>query len=137
MTSHNKQEVNAQRVYDALKASGARGLTLLEIIHQAKLTRYQVRRGMGYMRESLADLKGSGSVYSYDPRTHRYCLEYIPEQVEAYELMRIRGESMRTYRMLTGTAIPHAQLSRAKQIRMLRRHLLLVVEDANDILAPT
>ncbi len=76
-------------------------------------------------------------MYSYDPRTYRYCLEYIPELVEAYELMRIRGESMRTYRMLTGTAIPHAQLSRAKQIRMLRRHLQLVVDDANDILAPT
>ena len=50
--------------------------------------------------------------------------------------MRLKGEAKRSYRVLTGTVLPHAKQSRTKQLRMLKRHLQLVVDDANELLEP-
>ncbi|GAA2330441.1 hypothetical protein ACWCV5_32575 [Streptomyces tubercidicus] len=136
MTAHIKPEQTARSVLDALRRAGARGLTLYDLIDATGLTTSQVRRGLGYLRETLPDLKNSNAVYSYSPRGHLYRTQYDQEAVEAYELMRIAGESTRSYRILTGTVIPHAKQSKAKQIRLLRRHLQLVVDETNDILEP-
>ncbi|MFD7015369.1 hypothetical protein [Streptomyces sp. NPDC059928] len=136
MTAYLKPAESAGMVLDALRQAGSRGLTLVEIIHQTSLTVWQVRRGLGFLRESLPDLKDIDGVYSYDPSTHRYCIAYISELVDAYELLRLRGEATRSYRILTGTVIPHARHSRTKQLRMLKRHLQLVVDETNDILEP-
>lgn len=137
MTAHLKPEESARRTFDALQRAGMRGLTLPELIHATGLTIYQVRRGLAYLRESLADLKRGEAVYSYDPLDYRYRTAYIPDVVEAYELMRLQGEATRSARVLTGTVIPHAKQSKAKQIRLLRRHLELVVDETHDILEPT
>ncbi|MFD3539624.1 hypothetical protein ACFWUQ_08995 [Streptomyces sp. NPDC058662] len=137
MTAHLKPEETARSVFDALQRAGARGLTLGELTDMTSLTIYQVRRGLSYLRETLPELKGGHSVYSYDPHGHLYRTAFLSDVVEAYELMRISGESRRSYRILTGTVIPHARHSKAKQIKILRRHLQLVVEETNDILEPS
>ncbi|MBB1258318.1 hypothetical protein [Streptomyces alkaliterrae] len=108
----------------------------MELIDVTGLTESQVRRGLTVLRESLPGLKDVDGVYSYEPGTHRYHITYVPEVVDSYEIMRLRGEAKRSYRMLTGTILPHAKHSRTKQLRLLRRHLQLIVDEANDILEP-
>lgn len=101
------------------------------------LTAWQTRHGLSILRESLPGMTGTDAVYTYDPHGHLCRLEYIPEVAEAYEIMRITAEATRSYRILTGTVLPHYRHGRNKQIRLLRRHLEVVVEDARDILSPT
>ncbi|MFF4952564.1 hypothetical protein [Streptomyces chattanoogensis] len=136
MTAHLKPEDSASMVLDALLRAGKRGLTLDELIDETDLTVSQVRRGLGFLRESMPDLEGVDGVYSYDPITYRYCVSYIPELVEAYELLRLRSEATRSYRILTGTVIPHARHAKTVQLRLLKRHLELVVGETDDILQP-
>lgn len=134
MTTYLKREESAQRIVDALDIAGERGMTLSELIHSTGMTIGQIRYGMGFLREAIAGFKDSQRVYSYDPNGHLYRTAYVPDVVEAYEIMRISGEATRSYRMLTGTVLPHAKNSRTKAIRMLRRHLELVVEESHDLL---
>ncbi|MEV8324076.1 hypothetical protein [Kitasatospora sp. NPDC056731] len=136
MTAHYRPDFLARSVFDALQMAGKRGLTFGEIIEVTSLTTYQVRHGLSVLREALPEMKETDAVYSYDPHGHVYRLKYIPEVAEAYELMRIGSEATRSFRVLTGTVLPHAKHSHSKQLRMLRRHLQLVVDEARDILAP-
>ncbi|MEU3748137.1 MULTISPECIES: hypothetical protein [Streptomyces] len=136
MTAHQPAELSAQMVKDALDRAGTRGLTFDELVEDTGLTYYQVRYGISFLRESLADLKDSDAVFTYDPREHVYRIVYIPEVAELYEVFRLQGEATRTLRMLAGTVIPHSKLARTKAVRLMRRHLEVVVEDAKDLLAP-
>jgi hypothetical protein len=136
MTAHQTPEFLARSVFDALQRAGERGLTFGELVETTGLTASQTRRGLGVLREALAEMKGVGAVYSYDPRGHLYRTAYLPDVADTYEIMRLRGEATRSYRLLSGTVLPHARQSRTKQLRMLRRHLQLVVEDTKDILEP-
>ncbi|MFD5563811.1 hypothetical protein [Kitasatospora griseola] len=136
MTAYQRAEVSAQMVKDALDRAGTRGLTFTELVEDTGLTPSQVRYGMAYLRESLAGLKNSSAVFTYDPRDNVYRTEYIPEVADYYEILRLQGDATRTLRMLAGTVIPHSKLARTKQVRLLRRHLEVVVEDTKDILAP-
>ncbi|MEF9915716.1 hypothetical protein RJT17_37400 [Streptomyces sp. P5-A9] len=137
MTPHLKKEESAQRIADALDVVGERGMTLSELIHTTGMTISQVHYGMSYLREAIPGLKGGQHVYSYDPDGHLYRTAYVPDVVEAYEIMRIAGECTRSYRILTGTVLPHAKTSRTKGIRMLRRHLELVVDESHELLETT
>ncbi|MEU9263117.1 hypothetical protein AB0D73_33875 [Streptomyces sp. NPDC048215] len=137
MTRHLKKEESAQRLVDALDVAGERGMTLSELTHATGMTIPQVRYGMAYLREAIAGLKGTQRVYSYDPDGHVYRTAYLPDIVESYEIMRIADEATRSHRMLAGTVIPHGKNSRTRGIRMLRRHLELVVEESHDLLETT
>lgn len=136
MTTYLKKEESARNVADALERAGDRGMTLSELIDATGMTTAQVRRGLAYLKEVIPGLKESTAVFSYDPNGHLYRTAYLPEVVESYELMRLAGEATRSYRILTGTVMPHAKQSRARQIRMLRRHLELVVGESQDLLEP-
>ncbi|MFI6808121.1 hypothetical protein ACIBO6_24420 [Streptomyces luteogriseus] len=136
MTAHQRPEFLARSVYDALHKAGTRGLTFVELMDVTGLTESQIRHGLSVLREALPGMKGTDAVYSYDPHGHVYRTAYLPDVAESYEIMRLGGEATRSYRVLTGTVLPHAKQSRTKQLRMLRRHLELVVEDARDILEP-
>ncbi|MGC4998398.1 hypothetical protein [Streptomyces sp. DT195] len=137
MTAYLKREESAQRIADALDTAGERGMTLAELIHATGMTVGQIRYGMGYLREAIAGFKDGQRVYSYDPDGHLYRTAFMPEVVEMYEIMRISGEATRSHRMLTGTVLPHAKTSRTRAIRLLRRHLELVVEESHDLLEST
>ncbi|MEV8586693.1 hypothetical protein AB0424_07070 [Streptomyces sp. NPDC051180] len=136
MTAHLRAEVTAQMVKDALDEAGTRGLTFDELVEETGLTTHQIRYGMACLRESLAGLKGSEAVYTYDPRENVYRTQYIPEVADLYEILRLQGEATRTLRMLAGTVIPHSKLARTKAVRLMRRHLEVAVEDAKDLLTP-
>ena len=136
MTAHLRPESLAQSVFDALHRAGTRGLTLIDLMEETSLTENQVRHGLSVLREALADMKGTDAVYTYDPHGHVYRIAYLPEVVEAYEIMRLKAEATRSLRILAGTVLPHAKQARTKQLRMLKRHLTLIVEDAQDILEP-
>jgi hypothetical protein len=137
MTTHQRPEFLARSVFDALQRARTRGLTFEELMEGTGLTASQVRHGLSILREALPEMKDTGgAVYSYDPHGHVYRTTYLPDVADAYEVMRLRAEATRSYRVLTGTVLPHAKQSRTKQLRMLRRHLQLVVEDAKDILEP-
>ncbi|MDF3300061.1 hypothetical protein [Streptomyces tropicalis] len=71
------------------------------------------------------------------PHGHLHRTAFLVDVVEAYEIMWIRSECTRSYRVLTGTVIPHAKNSKARAVRLLRRHLELVVGESEDLLAPT
>ncbi len=135
MTAHLRAEVTAQGVFDVLHRAGARGLSFAEVMDETGYTACQVRYGMSYLRESLPELKGS-NVFTYDIRDRVYRIVYIPDVAESYELIGIRSEATRSYRVLTGTVIPHAKHSSAKQLRIIKRHLELIVDEVEDILAP-
>jgi hypothetical protein len=90
--------------------------------------------GLPFLRGAIPGLKDSQRVYAYDPNGHLCRTAYVPDTVEAYEIMPISGEATRSYRMLTGTVLPHAKNSCTKAIRMLRRHLGLVVEESHRLL---
>jgi hypothetical protein len=81
-------------------------------------------------------MKDTDAVFTYDPHGHVYRIVYLLDVAEAYEIMRLTSEATRSYRVLTDTVLPHAKQSRTKQLRLLRRHLQLVVDDAKDILEP-
>ncbi|MFE5868857.1 hypothetical protein ACFQ6V_09405 [Streptomyces roseifaciens] len=137
MTAHLRPEVKGQSVLDALERAGTQGLTFVDIMEETGLTAWQARSGMSFLRESLPELGETHAVFTWDPQDHVYRTAYIAEVAVAYELLRIRGEATRSYRVLTGTCIPHSRLTRSKQIRILQRHLQLVVEETNDILEPS
>lgn len=137
MTAHQRPESLARSVFDALQRAGTRGLTFVELMEETNLTESQVRHGLSILREALAEMKGTDAVYSYAPQGHLYRTAYLPEVAEAYEIMRLSAEATRSYRVLAGTVLPHAKQSRTKQLRMLKRHLQLVVDDAHDILEPS
>ncbi|WP_069628973.1 hypothetical protein [Streptomyces niveus] len=136
MTAHQRPDFLAGSVFDALQRAGTRGLTFTEIMDTTGFTECQTRHGLSILREAIAGMKGTDAVYSYDPHGHVYRTAYLPDVAEAYEIMRLGAEATRSYRVLTGTVLPHAKQSRTKQLRMLRRHLQLVVDDARDILEP-
>ncbi|ANZ14821.1 hypothetical protein O1L44_02430 [Streptomyces noursei] len=136
MTAHLRPDSLGQSVFDALQRAGTRGLTFDELMEATNYTESQVEHGLGVMREALAGMKGTDAVYSYDPNGHLYRTAYIPEVAEAYEIMRLKGEATRSLRVLAGTVLPHAKQSRTKELRLLRRHLELVVDEANEILEP-
>lgn len=136
MTTHQRPDFLAGSVFDALRRAGIRGLTFAELMEATNLTASQTRHGLSILREALPGMKGTDAVYSYDPHGHKYRLVYLPDVADAYEVMRLKGEATRSYRVLTGTVLPHAKQSRTKQLRMLRRHLQLVVEDAKELLEP-
>ncbi|MBV6700215.1 hypothetical protein KV557_24450 [Kitasatospora aureofaciens] len=136
MTAHQRPEFLARSVFDALQSAGSRGLTFVELMEVTGLTAHQVRHGLSVLREALPGMTGTDAVYTYDPHGHVYRTAYLPDIAEAYELMRLSAEATRSYRVLTGTVLPHARQSRAKQLRMLKRHLQLVVDEAKDILEP-
>ncbi|MGW1840673.1 hypothetical protein [Streptomyces sp. NPDC002067] len=138
MTQHLKREESAQRIADALDVAGERGMTLSEIMDATGMTICQVRYGMAYLREAIPGFKdGSQCVYSYDAYGHLYRTAYVPDVVEIYEIQRIAGENTRSYRVLTGTVLPHTKNNRTKALRLLRRHLELVVEESKDLLEST
>ncbi|MBD9730358.1 hypothetical protein IGX29_00715 [Streptomyces sp. H28] len=137
MTSHLKREESARRVADALDRAGERGMTLSELTDTTGMTVSQTRAGLAYLKEAIPGLKGSSAIFSYDPHGHLYRTAFIADVVEAYELMRIAGECTRSYRILSGTVIPHTKNSRGRAVRMLRRHLELVVDESHDLLEPT
>ncbi|MER8188406.1 hypothetical protein [Kitasatospora sp. NPDC094015] len=136
MTAHQRPESLARSVFDALQSAGRRGLTFVELMEVTALTTHQVRHGLSVLREALPGMKGTDAVYTYDPHGHVYRTAYLPDIAEAYELMRLSSEATRSYRVLTGTVLPHARQSKAKQLRMLKRHLQLIVDEAKDILEP-
>ncbi|MCG0065980.1 hypothetical protein L0F81_22230 [Streptomyces tricolor] len=136
MTAHQRPEVLAQAVFDALQRAGMRGMSLAELIGETGYTKSQVRRGIALLRESLPGLKGTDAVYTWDPSDRVYRTFYLPEVAEVYEILRMRSEATRSARVLTGTIIPHARKSRSKQLRMLKRHYEFVVEEATELLEP-
>lgn len=136
MTAHQSPEFLAGSVFDALQSASTRGLTFVELMEATNLTAHQTRHGLSILREALPGMKNTDAVFTYDPHGHVYRIVYLPEVAEAYELMRLSSEATRSYRVLTGTVLPHARQSRTKQLRLLRRHLQLVVDDAKDILEP-
>ncbi|MCF3143792.1 hypothetical protein [Streptomyces platensis] len=136
MTAHQRPEVLAQAVYDALERAGNRGLSLEEIMGETGYTESQTRRGISLLRESIPQLKGSDAVYTYDPAENVYRTVYIPEVAEMYEILRMRGEATRSYRVLTGTILPHSRKSKAKQLRTLKRLYEFVVDETNEMLEP-
>ncbi|MGY3056265.1 hypothetical protein ACVWZD_005734 [Streptomyces sp. TE3672] len=136
MTAHQRPEFLAQSVYDALHRAGTRGLTFVELMEETRLTEFQARHGLSVLREAIPGMKGTEAVYTYDPHGHVYRIVYLPDVAESYEIMRLSGEATRSYRVLTGTVLPHAKQSRTKQLRMLKRHLELIVDEAKDILEP-
>ncbi|MEU9397735.1 MULTISPECIES: hypothetical protein [unclassified Streptomyces] len=136
MTAHQRPDFLAGSVFDALWRAGVRGYTFAELMEATNLTASQTRHGLSILREALPGMKDTDAVYSYDPHGHVYRLVYLPDVADAYEVMRLKGEAKRSYRVLTGTVLPHAKQSRTKQLRMLKRHLQLVVDDANELLEP-
>lgn len=136
MTAHQRPEVLAQAVLDALDRTGSRGLSLLELMGETGYTKSQVKRGIAVLRESLPSVKGSDAVYTWDPTDRVYRSFYMPQVAEIYEILRMRSEATRSSRVLTGTIIPHARKSRSKQLRMLKRHYEFVVDEATELLEP-
>ncbi|MEU2354576.1 hypothetical protein ABZ599_16675 [Streptomyces misionensis] len=136
MTAHQRPDFLAQSVFDALWRAGVSGYTFAELMETTNLTASQTRHGLSILREALPGMRDTDAVYSYDPHGHVYRLVYLPDVADAYEVMRLKGEAKRSYRVLTGTVLPHAKQSRTKQLRMLKRHLQLVVDDANELLEP-
>lgn len=136
MTAHQRPEVLAQAVLDALDRAGVRGMNLLELMGETGYTKSQVKHGISVLRESLPGVKGSDAVYTWDPTDRVYRTSYLPAVAEIYEILRMRSEATRSSRVLTGTIIPHARKSRSKQLRMLKRHYEFVVDEATDLLEP-
>ncbi|MFE4176821.1 hypothetical protein ACFRR7_33065 [Streptomyces sp. NPDC056909] len=86
-------------------------------------------------------MRGTDAVYSYDPHGHVYRTAYVPDPAEAYDIkaydiMSLGVEATRGFRGPRRYGPPARQAAPPNQMRMLRRHLRLVVEDTTDILEP-
>lgn len=130
-------EEKGNRVFDALADSYPEGLTLTDLMATTALSRGQVRGGLTYVRETIAELHAEPVLCIRQPDgSDHYFLAADEDMVASYAVGRFKIAAVQAQNLLTAAVGPGLQkFGNPMLLRFVHKYHRRIIEDLNELVS--